>query len=111
MPNPKLGTVTQDIATAVRAAKAGAVKFKVDKKGYIRAGIGKLSFTDEALLENIRAFMLALVEIKPENFKSKYLTGAHLSSTMGPSVPVLVQTVDPTNARFMLNVEINNARR
>lgn len=109
MPNPKTGTVTKDTAKAVRAAKAGAVKFKVEKKGIISAGIGKKSFTDEALLGNIRAFMLAIAEVKPEGLKGKYLKAAHISSTMGPGVPVELPTVDPGNGRFMLDMSIKDA--
>ena len=108
MPNPKTGTVTRDIGKAVRAAKAGAVKFKVEKKGIIMAGIGKKSFSDEALLGNIRAFMLAVAEVKPEGLKGKYLQGAHISSTMGPGVPVELPTVDPGNGRFMLDLSIKD---
>lgn len=66
MPSPKTGTVTKEVSKAVRAAKAGAVKFKVEKKGIIMAGIGKVSFTEEALLGNIRSFMLAVADVKPE---------------------------------------------
>jgi large subunit ribosomal protein L1 len=108
MPNPKTGTVTKEVGKAVRAAKAGAVKFKVEKNGIIHAGIGKKSFTDEALLGNIRAFMLAVVEVKPEGLKGKYLEGAHISCTMGPGVPVELPTVDPGNGRFMLDLSIKD---
>ena len=106
MPNPKMGTVTKDMAKAVRNAKAGAVKFKVEKKGIIQAGIGKRSFTNEALLGNIRAFMLAVIEAKPEGLKGKYLRVAHISSSMGPGIPVEVSSVDPGNARFMLDMSL-----
>jgi ribosomal protein L1 len=118
MPNPKMGTVTKDVARAVQTAKAGAVKFKVEKKGIIQGGVGKKSFTDAgrlkpikpssntvfltylhttyvssihiilyipstiyaALMGNIRAFMLAIIEVKPDGLKGKYLRSASISS-------------------------------
>ena len=67
------------------------------------SGIGKASFSDEKLLDNIRAFMLAVTDAKPESFKGKFLTRCHISSTMGPSLKLDVSTVDPTNAKFMLD--------
>ena len=108
MPNPKTGTVTKDTGKAVRAAKAGAVKFKVEKKGIIQAGVGKKSFSNEALLGNIRSFMLAVSEVKPEGLKGKYLRVAHLSSSMGPGVEIELPTVDPGNGRFMLDMSMND---
>lgn len=109
MPNPKTGTVTRDPAKAVKAAKAGAVKFKVEKKGVIQAGVGKVSFSSEALLGNIRSLMLAIAEVKPEGLKGKYLRGAYISSTMGPGVPIELPTVDPGNGRFMLDMSAKDA--
>ncbi len=106
MPNPKVGTVTKDPAKAVKAAKEGAVKFKVEKKGIIQAGVGKVSFSKEALLGNIKSLMLAIADVKPEGLKGKFLRVAHVSSTMGPGVPVELPTVDPGNARFMLDLSI-----
>lgn len=99
-----MGTVTKDVVQAIKAAKAGAIKFKVEKKGVIQAGVGKLSFNNDDLLQNIRAFMLAVQEMKPEGFKGKYLRKVHLSSTMGPSVEVDLAGVDPASPRFMLNL-------
>ena len=107
MPNPKTGTVTNEAGKAVRAAKAGAVKFKVGKTGIIHARVGKRSFSDEALLGNIRALMLAVAEVKPEGFKGKYFKSVAISSTMGPGIPIELPTVDPGNARFMLDMSIN----
>lgn len=104
MPNPKMGTVTKDIAKAVRAAKAGAIQFKVEKKGVIQAGIGKVSFTHEALMENLRSFMMAVQEVKPEGFKGKYIVGVYLSSTMGPGFKIDLPAVDPASPRFMLDM-------
>lgn len=104
MPNPKMGTVTKDVAKAVKTAKAGAVQFKTEKKGVIQAGIGKVSFTNEALLENLRSFMVAVMDSKPEGFKGKYLKEVHLSSTMGPGVEIDLSCVDPSNPKFMLDL-------
>jgi large subunit ribosomal protein L1 len=104
MPNPKVGTVTTDIAAAVRSAKAGAVQFKAEKKGIIHAGVGKVSFTKDKLLENIRVFMISVMDIKPEGVKGKYLRKATLSTTMGPSIEIDLGSVDPSSPRFLLNV-------
>ena len=98
------GTVTKDVAKAVLASKAGAVKFKVDKKGIIQAAVGKVSFTNEKLLGNIRAFMLAVIDVKPEGLKGKYLLVAHISSTMGPGIQLELPSVDPGSQRFMLDL-------
>lgn len=106
MPNPKLGTVTKEVGNAVRQAKAGTVKFKVEKKGIIQAAVGKQSFTDEALLENIRSVMQTIVDSKPEGLKGKFFLKAHLSSSMGPGLEVDVTSVDPSSARFMLNLPV-----
>ena len=86
MPNPKLGTVTPDVTGAVKAAKAGTVEFRAEKAGIVHAGVGKVSFNDQALSENILAFVGAIVRAKPSGAKGTYLKKAALSSTMGPSV-------------------------
>jgi large subunit ribosomal protein L1 len=86
MPNPKVGTVTMDVKTAVAAAKGGEVQFKVEKAGVIHAGIGKISFSDEKLAENVRAFVDAVTRAKPAGAKGTYLKKVSLSSTMGPGV-------------------------
>jgi len=88
MPNPKVGTVTMDVATAVAAAKGGEVQFKVEKAGVIHGGVGKVSFTEEALAQNIRAFVDAVSKAKPTGAKGTYLKKVSLSSTMGPGVSV-----------------------
>ncbi|SDH31549.1 50S ribosomal protein L1 [Roseospirillum parvum] len=92
MPNPKLGTVTMDVAGAVRAAKAGQVQFRVEKAGIVHAGVGKASFTEEALVDNVKAVFDALNKAKPSGAKGTYFKKASLSSTMGPGVKVNVQS-------------------
>ncbi|MFM2349849.1 MAG: hypothetical protein RIR04_815 [Pseudomonadota bacterium] len=86
MPNPKVGTVTMDVKTAVAAAKGGEVQFKVEKAGVIHAGIGKISFTEEMLSQNVRAFVDAVSRARPAGAKGTYLKKVSLSSTMGPGV-------------------------
>jgi large subunit ribosomal protein L1 len=88
MPNPKVGTVTPDVAGAVKAAKGGAVEFRVEKAGILHAGVGKASFTREALLENVRAFADAVIRAKPAGAKGTYVKRVSVSSTMGPGVHV-----------------------
>ena len=88
MPNPKVGTVTMDVAAAVAAAKGGEVQFKVEKAGVIHGGIGKVSFTEDKLAENVRAFVEAVVKAKPTGAKGTYLKKVSISSTMGPGVSV-----------------------
>ncbi|MEO0391007.1 MAG: 50S ribosomal protein L1 [Pseudomonadota bacterium] len=93
MPNPKVGTVTMDVADAVKAAKGGEVQFKAEKAGVVHAGVGKASFDEGKLAENIRAFVGAVVKAKPTGAKGTYVKKVALSSTMGPGV-----TVDIDNA-------------
>jgi large subunit ribosomal protein L1 len=88
MPNPKLGTVTPNIAQAVRAAKAGQVQFRVEKAGIVHAGVGKASFAPDLLRENVRAFVDAVNRAKPSGAKGTFLKRAALSSTMGPGVRI-----------------------
>ncbi|MEQ1888747.1 MAG: 50S ribosomal protein L1 [Alphaproteobacteria bacterium] len=88
MPNPKLGTVTNDVAEAVKAAKGGQVEFRVEKAGIIHGGVGKASFDTDALCVNIRAFVSAITRAKPEGAKGTYVKKVSLSSTMGPGVKV-----------------------
>jgi large subunit ribosomal protein L1 len=90
MPNPKVGTVTMDVATAVQAAKGGEVQFKVEKAGVVHGGIGKTSFDGSKLAENVRAFVTAVNRAKPSGAKGTYLKKIALSSTMGPGVTVAV---------------------
>jgi large subunit ribosomal protein L1 len=86
MPNPKVGTVTLDVAGAVRAAKAGQVEFRVEKAGIIHGGVGKVSFAAPALGDNIRAFAEAVIKAKPAGAKGTYVRRISLSTTMGPGV-------------------------
>lgn len=88
MPNPKVGTVTTDVAAAVKAAKGGAVEFRVEKAGIVHAGVGKASFSEQALVENIRAFADAVVKAKPTGAKGTFVRRVAVSSTMGPGVRV-----------------------
>jgi large subunit ribosomal protein L1 len=88
MPNPKVGTVTMDVAAAVKAAKGGEVQFKVEKAGIVQSGIGKVSFEAEKLAQNLRAFVEAVNKAKPSGAKGTYLKKISVSSTMGPGVSV-----------------------
>ena len=91
MPNPKVGTVTMDVADAVKAAKGGEVQFKAEKAGVVHAGVGKASFDEAKLVENIRAFVGAVAKAKPAGAKGTYMKKVSLSSTMGPGVSVDVE--------------------
>ncbi len=88
MPNPKLGTVTMDVAKAVTDAKGGQVEFRVEKAGIVHAGIGKASFSEADLAENFRAFMDAIIKNKPSGAKGKFVNKVSVSSTMGPGVKI-----------------------
>jgi large subunit ribosomal protein L1 len=93
MPNPKVGTVTMDVAGAVKAAKGGAVEFRVEKAGIVQAGVGKASFGEQALIENVRTFVDSVVKAKPQGAKGTYLKKISLSSTMGPGVKIALGSV------------------
>jgi large subunit ribosomal protein L1 len=88
MPNPKLGTVTQNVGEAVKSVKGGEIEFRVEKAGIVHAGIGKTSFRHAALVENLNAFLAAIVKAKPTGSKGLYVKRATLSSTMGPGVKI-----------------------
>ena len=88
MPNPRVGTVTPNVAQAVKDAKGGAVEFRVEKAGIVHAGVGKASFTEDALLANVRALIDALNKAKPSGAKGTYIKRVSISSTMGPGVKV-----------------------
>ncbi|MFQ3886581.1 MAG: 50S ribosomal protein L1 [Rickettsia conorii subsp. raoultii] len=88
MPNPKLGTVTLDIKSAIKNAKSGQVEYRAEKAGIIHAGLGKLSFSDQDLLKNLNVFIEAVIKAKPAGLKGSYLKAMYLSSTMGASVQI-----------------------
>ncbi len=88
MPNPRVGTVTMDVTTAVKGAKGGSVEFRVEKAGIVHAGVGKASFTEKALAENVKAFVDAVVKAKPPGSKGTYVKKVSISSTMGPGVKI-----------------------
>lgn len=88
MPNPKSGTVTVDVATAVKEVKAGKIEFRVDKAGVIHSTIGKVNFENEKLVENIKAFLATIVKLKPSTAKGQYVKSIYVSSTMSPSVQI-----------------------
>ena len=93
MPNPKLGTVTPNVADAVRAAKGGEIEFRVEKAGIIHAGVGKASFPSDALTENVKAFIGAIIKAKPSGAKGTYVKRATISSTMGPGIKLDVASL------------------
>ncbi|TIM24031.1 MAG: 50S ribosomal protein L1 [Mesorhizobium sp.] len=93
MPNPKVGTVTTDVAAAVKASKGGAVEFRVEKAGIVHAGVGKVSFEVKALEENIRAFTDAVTKAKPAGAKGNYVKKVSVTSTMGPGLKLDVATL------------------
>ena len=93
MPNPKLGTVTANVAEAVKAAKGGQVEYRTEKAGIVQAGVGKASFSEEALLENVRAFVGAITRAKPTGVKGTFIKKVSLSSTMGPGLKLEISSV------------------
>ena len=93
MPNPKVGTVTTDVASAVKASKGGAVEFRVEKAGIVHAGVGKVSFDENALVENVKAFADAVIRAKPSGAKGNYVKKVALTSTMGPGLKLDPATI------------------
>jgi large subunit ribosomal protein L1 len=98
MPNPKVGTVTMDVTAAVKASKGGAVEFRVEKAGIIQGSVGKASFGEDQLAQNIRAFVDAVAKAKPAGSKGTYLKRAAISSTMGPGVKLDLSTITTAGA-------------
>ena len=94
MPNPKSGTVTNDVAKAVEEVKKGKIDFKVDKNGIVHSSIGKVSFTPAQMKENAREFINTLIKLKPATAKGTYIKSIYLSSTMSPGVKVDAKTID-----------------
>jgi large subunit ribosomal protein L1 len=94
MPNPKVGTVTMDVKTAIKNAKGGAVEYRVEKAGIVQAGIGKASFTEEAIVANVKAFVDSVVKAKPAGAKGTYVKKISISSTMGPGVKIALVSVN-----------------
>jgi len=88
MPNPKSGTVTMDVSTAVKEVKAGKIEFRVEKAGIVHASLGKLNFENEKLAENVRAFLNTIVKLKPSSAKGQYVKSLFLTSTMGPGLKI-----------------------
>jgi large subunit ribosomal protein L1 len=93
MPNPKLGTVTNDVAEAVKAAKGGQVEYRAQKEGIVHAGVGKASFSEQALVENVKALINAVNRAKPAGAKGTYMKKVSLSSTMGPGLKLDISNV------------------
>lgn len=98
MPNPKSGTVTTDVATAVKEVKAGKIEFRVDKGGNVHSTVGKASFDDAKLVDNINMFISTILKAKPSTAKGQYLKGVAISSTMGPAVRVDTQEAQKAHA-------------
>ena len=93
MPNPKVGTVTMDVTQAVKDAKGGAVEFRVEKAGIVQAGVGKVSFGEDAIVANVKAFIDSVLKAKPTGVKGHYVKKISLSSTMGPGVKIALAAV------------------
>ena len=88
MPNPKSGTVSMDVSTAVKEVKAGKIEFRVEKAGIVHASLGKMNFENEKLAENVRAFLNTIVKMKPSSAKGQYVKSLFLTSTMGPGIKI-----------------------
>jgi len=101
MPNPKLGTVTPNVAEAVSSAKAGSIEFRAEKAGIVHAGVGKASFTEAKLVENVRAFVSEIIRAKPAGAKGTYVRKVSLTSTMGPGIKVDLASItdDPSKQK------------
>ena len=93
MPNPKVGTVTMDVTSAIKDAKGGAVEYRVEKAGIVQAGVGKASFTEDAIVQNVRAFIDSVMKAKPSGAKGHYLKKISISSTMGPGLKIAPASV------------------
>jgi large subunit ribosomal protein L1 len=99
MPNPKVGTVTMDVTQAVKDAKGGAVEFRVEKAGIVQAGVGKASFSEDAIIANVKAFIDSVMKAKPSGSKGHYMKKISISSTMGPGVKIALASVGAGGAQ------------
>jgi large subunit ribosomal protein L1 len=93
MPNPKVGTVTMDVTQAIKDAKGGAVEYRVEKAGVVQAGVGKASFAEDAIVQNVKAFVDSVIKAKPTGAKGVYMKKVSISSTMGPGVKIALSSV------------------
>ncbi|MBL6614842.1 MAG: 50S ribosomal protein L1 [Alphaproteobacteria bacterium] len=93
MPNPRVGTVTMDVTSAIKDAKGGAVEFRVEKAGIVQAGVGKASFTEDAIVANVKAFVDSVMKAKPTGAKGVYMKKVSIASTMGPGVKIALSSV------------------
>ncbi|MDE1938591.1 MAG: 50S ribosomal protein L1 [Alphaproteobacteria bacterium] len=98
MPNPKVGTVTMDVAGAIKDAKGGAVEFRVEKAGIVQAGVGKASFTEDAIVQNVKTFVDSVIKARPQGAKGTYVKKVSISSTMGPGVKIALPSVGAASA-------------
>ena len=98
MPNPKVGTVTMDVTQAIKAAKGGAVEFRVEKAGIVQAGVGKASFSEAAIVQNVKTFVDSVIKAKPQGAKGTYVKRVSISSTMGPGVKIALPSVGAASA-------------
>jgi len=98
MPNPKVGTVTMDVTTAIKDAKGGAVEFRVEKAGIVQAGVGKASFAEDAIVANVKAFVDSVMKARPSGAKGTYMKKISISSTMGPGVKIALSSVGAASA-------------
>ncbi|MDE2500247.1 MAG: 50S ribosomal protein L1 [Alphaproteobacteria bacterium] len=98
MPNPKVGTVTMDVVGAIKDAKGGAVEFRVEKAGIVQAGVGKASFTEDAIVQNVKTFVDSVIKARPQGAKGTYVKKVSISSTMGPGVKIALPSVGAASA-------------
>jgi large subunit ribosomal protein L1 len=98
MPNPKVGTVTMDVTQAIKDAKGGAVEFRVEKAGIVQAGVGKASFSEDAIVQNVKTFVDSVIKAKPQGAKGTYVKKVSISSTMGPGVKIALPSIGAANA-------------
>ena len=98
MPNPKVGTVTMDVIQAIKDAKGGAVEYRVEKAGIVQAGVGKASFTEDAIVQNVKTFVDSVMKARPQGAKGTYMKKISISSTMGPGVKIALGSVGAASA-------------